>query len=384
MLAAILTSVFVAACGYGVTFPFLAGRLEEWGVSGVLIGLNAAMPALGWFLGSFLLPVMQSRTSIRAILVGSLVGAGVAWVAFAVVADYWAWTPIRFVFGGAIGLFFRSIEFGLNAVTADAHRGRVFGWYSLAFGAGLAVGAALEPLVSADRMLPWIVPPAFFVAAVPVAAMWRGDRRAASERPTFSGWVATLREAPVPMVAGLVYGFGEAVPAYLLSIYALRNGFGAEVAAHTLSAAALGSITLPLALGVLADRGGRRGSLVAAAGLAAVTAAAIPFASGAVAAFLGLVTATSGFSSAIYAIALALIGERWPAQGLNTANAAFGASYALGGLIGPLVNGAAIDTLSSQGLMVSAAVAPALLAIYVVAAGGSAFAAKGETHEHRF
>ena len=381
MNGTILFSVFVAAIGYGVTFPYLAGRLEAWGIPGLLLGLNAAMPALGWFVGSFLLPMLQARFAMRTILVWSLAIACLAWAAFPAFPDQWAWMPVRFVFGGAIGLYFRSIEFGLNAVTDTAHRGRVFGWYGLAFGLGIAVGAALEPVAHEDPLAPWIVPPLLLVMAALPAWRWRCEPKEQIERPRPATWAATARAAPLPLLAGFVYGFGEDIPAYLLSIYALRNGLGADVAAYSLTAAALGTITFPLVLGIVADRRGRRGSLMAAAVLAAVAAAAVPFSVGSAASFLGLVVVTIGFSSAIYTTALAMLGDRWPGRGLNTANAAFGASYALGGLIGPLVNGTAIDTLSSHGLMVSAAAAPLVIVVTMLFSGRSFRSREGVRHD---
>ena len=377
MRGSIFTSVFVAACAYGVTFPFLAAQLEAWNVSGGLIGLNAAMPALGWFLGSFLLPALQVRFAMRRILIAALVIACIAWSAFALLPGYWAWTVIRFVFGGSIGLFFRSVEFGLNATTANDRRGRVFGWYNFAFGMGIAVGAAIEPGLVDQPPLPWLMPAAMMLVAAVFAGVWRCEPGEAVERPCLKAWIETARLAPLPLAAAFAYGFGEDIPAYLLSIYALRNGFDADVAAFTLTAAALGSISIPLALGIFADRAGRRRALALGAFFSAVTAAAVPFSMASTGLFLALVVVTCGFAATLYTTALAMIGDRWPARGLNTANAAFGATYAAGGLIGPLVNGLAIDTLDSHGLMVSAALVPALLVTVIVVTGAPATGRRG-------
>lgn len=57
---AIYLSVLVLTTGYGISFPLLAITLDGMGVSGQLIGLNAAMPALGWLLGTPFLPKAQS------------------------------------------------------------------------------------------------------------------------------------------------------------------------------------------------------------------------------------------------------------------------------------------------------------------------------------
>ncbi len=55
----------------------------------------------------------------------------------------------------------------------------------------------------------------------------------------------------------------------------------------------------------------------------------------------------------VYITALSLIGDKLEGAELALANASFGMIYALGALIGPILNGFAIDRLNSQGLMVS-------------------------------
>lgn len=365
MLPSVLLATFLAAAAYGVTFPHLAAHLEASGVSGELLGLNAAMPAAGWFLGSFALPALQARLSIGTILVASLIVAVASWSGFFLFDGYGSWTTLRFVFGGAVGLFFRTIEFDLNATTTDDHRGRVFGYYNLAFGLGIAIGAALEPELGLVGVAPWATVTAGLLISAAFAARRLRHADTVAERPSLAGWLDAARRAPLPLLAGFAYGFVEDVPAYLLSIYALRNGLGSDVAAYSLTAAALGSISLPLALGILADRAGRRNVLLIASGGAAIFAATVPFSLGSGVLFLAVVAIWTGFGSTLYTTALGLIGDEWRERGLSTANAAFGATYACGGLIGPLVNGAAIDLLHSHGLLAAAAIVPAALSVAV-------------------
>lgn len=365
MLGSLLMATFVAATGYGVTFPHLAAHLEASGVSGPLLGLNAAMPAAGWLLGSFTLPSLQARLTIGTILVASLIVAVASWSGFFLFDDYREWTVLRFVFGGALGMFFRTIEFDLNATTPDHRRGRVFGYYNLAFGLGIALGAALEPQLGLDGVAPWATVAMGLLIAAVFASRRLRHADAVAERPSLAGWLEAARRAPLPLLAGFAYGFVEDIPAYLLSIYALRNGLGGDVAAYSLTAAALGSISLPLVFGILADRAGRRKVLLIASAGAAIFAATVPFSLGSSAVFLVVVMVWIGFGSTLYTTALAMLGDEWRERGLSTANAAFGVTYASGGLTGPLVNGAAIDLLHSHGLMAAAAIVPALLSIAV-------------------
>ena len=55
----VYAATFLAACGYGVSLPLLAILLDGMGADPVDIGINAAMPALGWLIASLLLPALH-------------------------------------------------------------------------------------------------------------------------------------------------------------------------------------------------------------------------------------------------------------------------------------------------------------------------------------
>ena len=70
--------------------------------------------------------------------------------------------------------------------------------------------------------------------------------------------------------------------------------------------------------------------------------------------FLVALVAWGGCLGALYNVSLAVIGDRFRGGALVVANAAFGIVYSLGSLVGPMINGSALDMLNSHGLMVSA------------------------------
>ena len=350
----ILSAVFLAASAYGITFPYLSARLEAWHTPGYLIGLNAAMPALGWLLGSLFMPWLQVRVETRVMTASALVLAALVWIGFGMLPSYPAWTVLRIFFGGAMGLFFRTVEFGLNATSSPAARGRTFGDYNLAFGLGIASGAAIQPLLGGNEFLTFaLVSSVLCIAAWP-AYLWQIEAAPFVTRGSLQAWRNILIATPLPLIIGFSYGFLEDIPAYLFSIYALRNGLGADIAAYTLTAAALGSISFPLMLGRSADRIGTRSALIIAAAGTVSFLLTLPFSTASSALFLAVIFMCCGFMASLYTLSLVLIGQHWAGTGLGVANAAFGATYALGGLLGPVVNGAAIDLLQSNGLVVSA------------------------------
>lgn len=370
MRGRILLATFLVATSYGATLPFVAARLEEMGVSGGLLGLNAAMSALGFLLGSLVLPILLARYDASRILVGSLGAAMVVWAAFFFWRDYESWTVLRLALGGAMGLFYRTVEFCLNAATEDGRRTAVFGWYNMAFGGGIAAGAALEPLVGTNEPALWGATCVGYALAAMAAAPRTPLAAIEAGQPSGRDYRRVARQSPLPLVAAFTYGILESIPGYFLPIYALRNGFGDDVSAYSLTAAALGSIVLPLLFGLGSGRIRQRVILFAAAAGVCLMSVLLPNTFASALAFLATVAVWAGFFATIYTASLAILGTEHRLDSLAEANSAFGVAYASGGLIGPLLNGAAIDAFSSHGLMVTAVVASAILTVFCVAPAG--------------
>lgn len=362
-LATLNIAVWLAATGYGITFPLLAIRLEEMGVAGWQLGLNAAMPAVGWILGSAVMPRLQARFSIHAIASAFLLLGLVGLAGLSALHEYWAATAMRFLFGGAVGLFFRAVEYWINSVSLDEKRGRNLGIYNVVFMLGIVVGSALQPALGTDGWLVFASVAALLAMALAIVVFVRIGRPQSFAAARFSS--APLMAAPVAFLAVLAYGLYESVPVYLTEVYALRNGLGNDVAAFTLTAAAIGNILLPIPVAVLSDRTGRLIPLVLCALTAALCSLAIPFVVKDTTMFLALIVIAAGAAGTIYSLALAMIGDRYEGANLAVANAAFGIVYALGSIAGPMINGLAIDTLDSHGVMVAAALIFAALMILI-------------------
>lgn len=352
-LLPIALAVFISAVGYGVSFPLLSIRVEQTGVDGALIGLNAAMPALGWIVGSAVMPILQLRLGIGiaalALAFLTIAAAAIGGLRFA--DDYTSMTVLRFFFGGSMGLFYRSVEYWINCLSPNHFRARNLSINGVAMMSGVVVGSILQPSLGSSGWLAFGSVMAFIVVAMLSTTLW--PRISAPPTHQISAALAWsyITAMPVAYVAVLAYGLDESVPASLAQIYAIKNGLGVDVAAYTLSAAALGNILIPIPVALLSDRIGRIKPLAASATVAALTALAIPFSLSDTTQFLLLLLVCAGCAGTVYGLALAMIGDRYSGADLVLANAAFGIVYAVGSIVGPLINGAALDTLQSQGLM---------------------------------
>jgi MFS family permease len=364
----VLIATFLTSTSFGAALPFVAARLEALGISGGLLGLNAAMSALGFLLGSLGLPLLQERFSTKRILLVSLASAAVVWTAFFLWRDYWSWTALRLLLGASMGLFFRTVEFCLNTGTDNGRRPAVFGYYNLAFGGGIALGAALVPLAG-DTVL-WSLGCAGYALAAVAATRWELSAIVVTQRGSAGEYLRIASLTPLPLVAAFTYGLLESIPGYFLPIYALRIGLGPEISAYSLTVAALGAVVVPVLFGLRGDRIGQRTSLLLAALGLCLASAGVSISVPSAALFLAAVSIWGGFFATIYTASLSILGSEHGLDSLPQANSAFGVAYASGALAGPLVNGISIDTLSSHGLMLTAVVASSVLAALCLIPGG--------------
>ncbi|MGX9356761.1 MFS transporter [Roseobacteraceae bacterium S113] len=348
----IYVSCLVVCIGYGITFSHYAFLVSSTGVSGTWIGINAALPAAGWILGSILVPVLQLNLSlpIKRIAVGFLGLAGLGCCIPVLSDDFLSLCVTRLIFGGAIGVFFRCIEYILVANAPDDKRGRHLAFYGVCFLSGIVIGSSVQPAlgnaVSTNA-----------IAVIGLITIGCGifvrsgvlDAKVHTPRLTKSA----LSLAPMVPIAFLgvgAYAVYEAVPAYLLQIYALRSGVDDAIAALTLSAAALGQLVLLFPILMLSDRMGRAKVLGACAVVAALLPFAIPYTLDESTIFLCLIALLGAAAGASYGLSLAMLGDRFEGQTLVLANALFGVIYASASVAGPLMHGVAMEFFA-HGLM---------------------------------
>lgn len=354
-LYAIFFAVLIISTGYGVSFPLLAIKLEGFGLSASYIGLNAAMPAFGWLVLTPLLPRLQRRFGLKSLALFFLCCAALSVCLFWRFENYWIWLVGRFLFGGSLGMFFRVIEYWMNAIANAEKRGRLLGIYIVIFCLGIAIGSLTQPLLQtgAAAFLAIIVSAALSVVIIAAHSKLLVEPRKNSRTLNFRD---IFKLAPVALAGVVTYGLYEDIPAYLLSVYALKSGLGEAVAAYTLTAVALGNLLFPIPMGMLSDRIGRAPVLIFCVALSFLGTVVLPFAAGNPSLFLALLVPWGGCAGSIYCVSLAMIGDHFDENQLIGANAIFGTFYAAAALLGPLFNGTAMSLLEPNGLMVGAGV----------------------------
>lgn len=364
-LSRIVVATAILAMALGVSYAYVDISLNRMGESALRIGLNASMPALGWFLFTPFLPTALQHLSPQKLLLGLFAIAMIAILGLPSFPTPWAWLPLRFLFGGGIGLAFRLVEYQLNAYSPPTVRARNIGIYSAFFCGGGGLGAGLAPLLGLEG---W--PPVLLIFALVglggVVLLHLRPRPLHLETDQHDSWTALSGAGLITISGAFVFGLFEPVPYTLMPVYAVRAGIDQSMAVWTASAFLLGEVVFPVPMGLLADRTSKTRLLWLCGLCALVIPALLPITLHAPPALLGLMFLWGGTAGSLYLICLAMLGDVSRGRQLVSANAWFGTLYAAGGLIGPLYHGAAMDWAPSDGLMLSAG---SLFAIFLIALG---------------
>lgn len=376
-LSAAIVSVTVFGLSIGQGGPLLSLLLERRGTDATLTGLNAASTFVGVLLGPLLTPRSVRAIGIRNFLLLCFALEASIGPLLKLFDTFSAWFALRMLLGMIGSSIFTASEALINLLAGAAGRGRVVGLYAAALSLGFSVGPLLLVLTGIDGWLPFIANAAITsVAMLPLFRIGGAVRGFGRERG-MNPLVVFVR-APFVVSTVAMFGLFEAAMLVLLPIWGVRLGLSNSFAAATLSAVYIGSVTLQVPIGWLADTLGRLPAL-RLCGIIGLVGALVLSGAGSVLSvergnwaefsiLFGLLFFWGGIAASIYPLALSLAGDLFRSADLVAVNAAIIMAYGLGSLAGPTLGGAAMDAWNPQGL----------LAFFVVLFGAFLFVALNE------
>ncbi len=363
-LAAATTLIVLASA---MAAPVLAVSLQQMGHSTGAVGAFAMIPFL---MVAVLIPIMPRVLArwgiVRAYRWGCFLQLAGA-LGYALGDGFMTWAPAAVSLGTGAAALWNATEALLAREAPPDRRGRVMGLYQTALGAALALG----PFVPA--LLGWGARPVLWLAAALVAgccAIALAIPHHATVEPASqaqSGTWHALRM--VPALAGIAFtgGVFEAGLGSVSAAYASTTGLGLGEAASVAGAIGVGSFLCQYPAGAAADRfapatvfSGAALLLLAASAAFALTGRA-PWLMWAV----GLVW--GGVGGALYTLAMVRVAHEFAGRATAGGAAAMITGYTLGGTVGPLASGTALQWGGVAGL--AAALASLALATLWVARG---------------
>ena len=366
LIAAIAT---VAACdiAMGLTLQLLPLLMEKQGIPAWLIGVNAAMGPIGILVaGPFLPRLLGNIGTKRAVYI---VVALMILILMAIkVSPFWAWFPLRFLFGISTGALFTISEAWVLTFASDRNRGRVMGLYTSVLAVTFSVGPLILPWTGIDGWLPWMIG----IVCISLSILPLGFVKvevSEFKQTGGGGFFAFVRKAPLLLFAVCAATLFDNVFIAFFTIFGLRNGVELDVASRILGFGIIGNVVLFYPMGWLADHWSRRGVVI-------VTACMTILLSLSLIVFINhwliwiIVVLLSANAFGVYVVALATMGDSFKGPDVIAGAAAFAAMWGVGGLIGPPIAGAAIDMFGINAMPVTLASFYVILLLGLAINGG--------------
>jgi MFS family permease len=358
-IAAAIGLITLVGMSLSLFIPLLAIAMENIGVSSTMSGLNTAFAGIGTLCVVPFVPRLAARFGLQPIIRGAILLSAMLSIAF-YLTPFWAWFPLRFLFGALIGTLFVLSEYWINAAAPPDRRGTVMGIYATMLAIGFVLGPVVLNVTGSSGIWPYLAGVVIYLLAL--GPLWlAGARLPVIQQEEHGGVLPYMTAVPVATFAGLVFGAIETGAFALFPAYGMRNGMPESSAALLISIVVAGNIVSQIPIGWLSDHTDRRKLLLLCGVVGVLGAIAMPLTMGVPIAFHTALFIWGGFTGGLYTVGLAHLGARFSGHELANANAAFVMLYSIGLIVGPPFVGLGMDVLGSHGFAWSLA---AMLAAY--------------------
>lgn len=363
----VLILIGAEALLYGYSYPFFSLALEKMGLANWLIGLNASIAGAGILVVGPILPRLIATVGLRKLVAGLFAGSLLSFAAILVADHIAVWFAARFVMGACFAALWTTTEIWLNGVVDDKHRGRIIGASGTLYATCQFIGPLVLGSVGVTGSLPLIVAMVPLAIGIVVALSIKPMAGDAEEEEAFDTHRLrlSLTLAGSLVAAAFLGGIGETAMQSLLPLYGLAHGLSDARAAGLVAVFSLGEAVLVAVLGWMADRYGRRFTLLTTAIVAAASSALIPLVVGNIFLLDPVLFIAGGAISGIYTLGVVLIGQDFRGAKLAVVSTGFAMAYAAGSIVGSTPVGYLIDVAGPNALPLSIAASFVGLTIFL-------------------
>lgn len=340
--SAIYLSIGLSYLGVGLVAPLIPILLSGHGENSLIVGLIGTAMFGAFTVASFPVGAATDRFGPKPILIAGLIVYGTAILLFAFIHLTWLFFVVRAIEGIGASAISVATETMINRLSKPGERAKRMSYYALAVGIGWAAGPLAGALLYGIR--PW-VPFIGCFALSGVAALLAGGLLHESPIGGHHGEALLSVLSPriiVPISAGALYGYLMSSLVTLFPLYLKRAINVPEAAmAAIITAVILGTIVSQIPIGRLADRFGKRRTLLACSVLLGGVFALMSLHAD-WRLFLATGVLAGALAGSLYPLGLALIGQNVRKERLGAATSTFSLAFGIGSLVGPSVSGFAM------------------------------------------
>nr|WP_125010570.1 MFS transporter [Parageobacillus thermoglucosidasius] len=343
----LINIVAISGLSQGMLLPLLSMLLEKHGVSSSLNGMHATALYIGVLLISPFLekPLRQYGYRPMIILGGFIVILSLA--LFPAFHSFWFWFFLRLCIGIGDHMLHFATQTWITDFSPAQRRGRNLSLYGLSFGIGFSAGPLFASLIQFKESLPFLLSSLLSLIGWCCVFFLPNERPKENDQPslahTFDRFVHAWKYAWVALLLPFTYGFLEAAIHAIFPVYALREHIVIEHVAFILPAFSLGGIIFQLPLGLLSDRLERKRVIAGALLIGSVSFLGAYFFHRSPFGLAACFFIAGMFVGSLFSLGITYMADLLPKQLLPAGNLLCGMLYSIGSMIGPFVNGFAIE-----------------------------------------
>ncbi|SDL81786.1 Predicted arabinose efflux permease, MFS family [Franzmannia pantelleriensis] len=360
----ILWSVALLLLGNGLLNTLLTLRGTGEGFSSALLGIIMSGYFVGFICGTWVSGRLIRRMGhIRTFGFCAAICASVA-LLHLIFVNPWVWLPLRVVYGLAFITLITVIESWLNSQAASHERGRIFAVYMVVNLGALAAAQQLLRLSSPEGFLLFALIAILISWALLPITMTRRVQPSISERPK-SSLRALLGFAPLAVASATLSGLAMGAFWSMTPVYASQLGFDIGGVGLVMSVAIIGGALLQIPIGRFSDKHDRPRVMTWVVFLAAIIAAAMPFAPNHDV-LLGLYFLWGGLAFSLYPLAVAQLIDQLHPDEIVAGSADMLVMHGAGCAVAPIAAGSLMTVLGGHGLPIYIACVFTLLGVYAI------------------
>lgn len=342
-LAPIFLSTFGLGMAFGGYIPLISLWLNTKSISFSSIGLITGASSVGVIISAYLGPTIVRKIGyLRGAIYGILL-ASITGVVFRFCGSVEMWVALRVIAGLGFGLHWVISEAWLGQLVSNKNRTKAMSLYVVSMALGFSAGPAMIWATGITSATPFILIGVLQILSVlPLARLRKIQPNHGKE--VIKSPLFLLKAGPTIAAGCILVGLIDLSLISLIPVLVSRMPLALSPLAYLLPiAAGLGTVILQYPLALIAEKWGYRQTAYFVTTFGIVCCSLIPFFLSSLAISLTLAFLGCGLIYFMYTISLALLSERFRANGLISANASFIILFELSNLIGPIIAGVFLD-----------------------------------------
>ena len=354
---------------FGIGIVVLPLWLAQHGLNAAQLGFFASAEWLGMFIGLAIAPRLNNQLGHRMVIA---IGLLVTIIGFALIpkSSWPLWLPAAALIGFGMGLRWIGLEPWLYRIAPSNARGRLVGFHETLLGLAPIITPILTEWAGFEGSGVFGLGIAFACSALLPLLIARPSPDTTAEStdnaiqnpPVMQNNILALG-----VIVGIIAGITEASFTGLFPIFGAGRSLSAEQMATLLSVFGLGGILLQYLVGWLADHRGLSFATLVCASTTVLFAAIASLPLG----FTGLTITIFALGGTITAfLTLSIIAATSAGNGdLSVSVRRISMAYTASSILGPLIAGVAMKSLSSEALIWHVGLLSVILSVYLLIKG---------------